>query len=60
MLKNIIKNNGIYGLLTRNFSTTTRCFKADDRKDLISSTPKRDQGTEGEKSMDIDQLIMKK
>lgn len=60
MLKNIFKNNGIYRLFTSNFSTTTRCLKADDRKELIASTPKRDQGTEGEKSMDIDQLIMKK
>lgn len=60
MLKNIIKNNGIYRLFTSNFSTTSRCLKADDRKELINSTPRRDQGTEGEKSMDIDNLIVKK
>lgn len=60
MLKNILKYNCISRLITNNFSTSLRCLKADDRKELIASTPKRDQGTEGEKSMDIDQLIMKK
>lgn len=59
MLKNIFKNNSIFKLFTSNFSTTTRCLKADDRKDLIKSTPRKDQGTEGESSMDIDQLIAK-
>lgn len=59
MLKNIFKTNGIFKLFTSNFSTTTRCLKADDRKELINSTPRKDQGTEGESSMDIDQIISK-
>lgn len=59
MLKNIFKSNSVFKLFSSNFSTTTRCLKADDRKELINSTPKKDQGTEGETSMDIDHLISK-
>jgi hypothetical protein len=35
-------------------------MKADDRKQLIASTPRKDQGTEGEKTIEIDQLIQKR
>lgn len=58
MLKNIF-NNGIFRVFSSNFSTTSRFLKADDRKDLIKSTPRKDQGTEGESSLDLDQIISK-
>ena len=53
------KTSNILRLFTNSLSTTTTCLKADDRKYLISTTPKKDQGTEGEKTIEIDELINK-
>lgn len=46
-------------VFANNLSTTAACLKADDRKFLISTTPKKDSGTEGEKTIEIDELIQK-
>lgn len=54
------KSTNLLRLLTNSISTTSRCQKADDRKQLIASTPRKDQGTEGENTIEIDQLIQKR
>jgi len=51
------KTSNILRLFTNSLSTTSTCLKADDRKYLISTTPRKDQGTEGEKTIEIDELI---
>lgn len=53
------KSNNILRLFTNSLSTSSTCLKADDRKYLISTTPKKDTGTEGEKTIEIDELIQK-
>lgn len=43
----------------RALSTTTKCLKAEDRREMLASLPAKDEGTEGEKAVDIDNLINK-
>lgn len=60
MIKNIVQRLFLSNTnLVRNLSTTSRCLKADDRRQLIASTPRKDQGTEGEKTIEIDQIIQR-
>lgn len=40
-------------------STTPRCFKAEDRKEMLASIPHKDEGTQGEKSIEIDSVLLK-
>ncbi|CAD6994792.1 28S ribosomal protein S11, mitochondrial [Ceratitis capitata] len=42
------------------FHTTTFLKKVEDRKGMMASLPAKDEGTTGEKSIDIDTLIQKK
>lgn len=60
-LKTIISKN--YGIISatsvRNFFTTFRKTKAEDRREMLASMPAKDEGTQGEKLMDIDNLITK-
>ncbi|CRK88154.1 CLUMA_CG001939, isoform A [Clunio marinus] len=42
-----------------NIHSTASCLKADDRREILASMPKKDEGTEGEKTIAIDQLIQK-
>lgn len=53
------KSNSFLRVFTSSLSTTSTCLKADDRKYLISTTPRKDSGTEGEKTIEIDELIQK-
>lgn len=39
--------------------TTTALRKAEDRKEMLASMPAKDEGTAGEKSVDIDTLLGK-
>jgi len=41
-------------------STNAMLCKVEDRKEMLASLPKKDEGTAGEKSIDIDSLIFKK
>ncbi|XP_046628124.1 28S ribosomal protein S11, mitochondrial [Neodiprion virginianus] len=41
----------------RNFHATTRCQKAEDKKMMLASLPPVDEGTKGEKSIQIDNLL---
>ncbi|XP_055376508.1 30S ribosomal protein S11 [Condylostylus longicornis] len=50
--KIILPNNTI--------STSSLLCKVEDRKQMLASLPKIDEGTAGEKSIDIDSLIQKK
>lgn len=43
----------------RALSTTMKCLKAEDRREMLASLPAKDEGTEGEKAVDIDNLINK-
>uniref|UniRef100_A0A1L8ED79 Putative 28s ribosomal protein s11 mitochondrial n=2 Tax=Haematobia irritans TaxID=7368 RepID=A0A1L8ED79_HAEIR len=40
--------------------TTSTLMKAEDRKEMLASMPAKDEGTAGEKSVDIDTLLGKK
>lgn len=39
--------------------TTSTLMKAEDRKEMLASMPAKDEGTAGEKSVDIDTLLGK-
>lgn len=43
--------------ISRDVSTAFPLFKSEDRRTLIASSPAKDEGTEGEKSFNIDNLI---
>lgn len=55
-IKNIIPVN--YAVVRTLFTSVTR-YKAEDRREMLASMPAKDEGTEGEKALDIDQLITK-
>lgn len=55
----ISKQLSIFRVFASNFHTTRTCLKAEDRKEMLASMPAKDEGTEGEKSISIDQLIQK-
>lgn len=46
--------------LTAPLHTTARLNKVEDRKEMLASMPAKDEGTAGEKSVDIDSLFGKK
>lgn len=52
--RNVIQNQQIVLLHT---SSVVR--KAEDRKEMLASMPAKDEGTAGEKSVDIDTLLGK-
>lgn len=39
-------------------STTPRCFKVEDRKEMLASLPQKDEGTAGENSIEIDAVLL--
>lgn len=41
------------------FTTTNKLYKVEDRKEMLASLPAKDEGTAGEKSIDIDNLFTK-
>lgn len=50
---------GVYRVLTSGIHTSRACLKAEDRKEMLASMPVKDEGTEGERAISIDQLIQK-
>lgn len=69
MLLNLTRNcihriwNGpvtlISNLQNTKFSTINTLHKVEDRKEMLASLPAKDEGTAGEKSIDIDNLLTK-
>lgn len=55
-LKNLIPVN--YGMVRTLFTSCSR-LKAEDRREMLASMPAKDEGTEGEKVLDIDNLIVR-
>lgn len=60
-LKTLIlsKSHNISRLITSGLHTTRTCCKAEDRKEMLASMPAKDEGTEGERTISMDQLIQK-
>lgn len=52
--RNVIQNQRYAGL-----HTSAILNKAEDRKEMLASMPAKDEGTVGEKSVDIDTLLGK-
>lgn len=48
-----------FRVLTSGVHTSRVCLKAEDRKEMLASMPVKDEGTEGERAISIDQLIQK-
>jgi small subunit ribosomal protein S11 len=54
------KQLAAFRILTSGVHTSRPCQgHAEDRKEMLRSMPKKDEGSEGEKSVSIDQLIQK-
>lgn len=53
------KQSSVLRMLTSNFHTTSTWLRGEDRKEMIKSMPKKDEGTEGEKAILLDNLIQK-
>lgn len=49
----------VYRVLTSSIHTSGVYLKADDRKNMLASVPKKDEGAEGEKTISLDSLIQK-
>ncbi|CAO1428755.1 unnamed protein product [Diamesa tonsa] len=47
-------------VLANSFHSTNVNLKAEDRKEMLASLPKKDEGADGEKSIDMDSMINKK
>ncbi|XP_012260645.2 28S ribosomal protein S11, mitochondrial [Athalia rosae] len=45
--------------ISRNLHATAKCQKAEDKKAMLASLPPKDEGTAGEKSIQIDQIMSK-
>lgn len=46
-------------VLISSFHTSRGCMKTEDRKNMLASVPKKDEGAEGERSVSLDSLIQK-
>lgn len=46
-------------ILSNSVHTSGACLKAEDRKEMLASMPKKDEGADGEKTISIDNLIKK-
>lgn len=46
-------------VLANSFHSTNVNLKAEDRKEMLASLPKKDEGADGEKSIDMDSMINK-
>lgn len=46
-------------ILRNSVHTSGTCLKAEDRKEMLASMPRKDEGAEGEKTISIDHLIQK-
>lgn len=46
-------------VLSSRVHTSGVCLKTEGKKEMLASMPVKDQGTEGEKTISIDQLIQK-
>jgi small subunit ribosomal protein S11 len=55
----ICKQFNVFRTLTSGLHTTRSCLKAEDRKEMLASLPAKDEGVEGERAINIDQLIQK-
>jgi small subunit ribosomal protein S11 len=49
----------VFRVLTSGVHTSRACLKAEDRKEMLASMPVKDEGTEGERAISLDQLIQK-
>lgn len=57
ILQNQTFKYACYSPLCKFFHTNEILLKAEDRREMIKSLPVKDQGTIGEKSIDIDNLM---
>lgn len=59
--KFFLKNHlNVFRVLTSSgVHTSKACLKAEDRKEMLASMPVKDEGTEGERAILMDQLIQK-
>lgn len=53
------KQLNVFRILINSLHTTGACLKAEDRKEMLASMPKKDEGAEGEKTISLDNLIQK-
>lgn len=60
-LKNTLTINplSINSIAIRNIFTSLNRRKAEDRREMLASMPAKDEGTQGEKALDIDNLLIK-
>lgn len=47
----------VFRVLGNNIHTSSYLLKAEDRKEMLASMPVKDEGTEGERTISIDNLI---